>query len=77
MRCCLNENTMLMSAVGNNGTVYTLEKLPNYEAAKVTHKYRAALEYMPDPTADPEGYISFIDQFYYSLREYGFIYRKG
>ncbi len=72
-----NANTIIMRAVGNNGTVYSLEKLPEYEAANAIHAFIESVKKAPDPASNTEEYIRYADTVYTSIQKYGFIYRKG
>jgi hypothetical protein len=72
-----NANTIAMRAIGNNGAVFSLEKLPEYEAANAIHAFIEAVKRAPDPAVDMEEYIRYADSVYNAIQEYGFVYRKG
>jgi hypothetical protein len=67
----------VMSVVGHNGSVYALERLPDYEAANALFSFVEAVSNAPYPLADIDGHIAFVESFYVSLRKFGFVYRKG
>ncbi|MDR0249664.1 MAG: hypothetical protein LBI44_08460 [Oscillospiraceae bacterium] len=72
-----NADKRLMCAVGNDGSVYALEKLPRYEAANAAHGYTDKLRNAPNPNEYPDEYVAFTEWFYTSLRIYGFRYKRG
>jgi hypothetical protein len=72
-----NANTIIMRAVGNDGAVYSLEKLPDYEAASAIHAFIEAVKKAPDPVSDIEEYIRYTEKTYTAMLQYGFVYRKG
>ena len=72
-----NQNTMMMCAVGHDISVYTLEKLPGFEAANAIHTIIDAARKAPDPRIDLNGHIEFVIEVYKSIQKYGFVYREG
>ena len=72
-----NPMTKIMCAVGNNGTVYTLEKLPEFEAANAVRVFMDAHVNILDPKITLIEHIEYTETFYTSTVKYGFLYRKG
>jgi hypothetical protein len=72
-----NPMTEIMCAVGNNGIIYTFEKLPGFEAANAAREFISAQKNAPYYKDDYKGYVNFADNFYTSIQNYGFKYRIG
>ena len=72
-------NTLSIQAVGHDGSVSILERLPDYDAAGAIHKFIDILETISAALSSGAGSsdISFIvDKFLKSLSENGFTYRR-
>lgn len=72
-----NHCTVALDVVGNNGCVYTLEKIDGFDGAGAVHAYIRALETLPDASLDLKAHLSFVDNFLLSLKGFGIIYRRG
>ena len=68
-----------IQAVGNGGAVFVLDKLPGYDAAGAIHKYLATIDQVEEAMLQGLGnskIMDAIEQFYRSLTENGFTYRR-
>jgi len=72
-----NPNTKAMYAVGHDGVVYSLEKLPFCEAANAIHVFIDAAKNAPNPKENLNKFVDFIDEVYTAIHKFGFVYRKG
>jgi len=75
----IRPGTLSLTAVGHDGTVSILEKLPGYDTAGVRHKYMGTISNLEAALSNGEqhGEVSNItEQFLSSLSEYGFRYRR-
>jgi hypothetical protein len=71
--------TVSIQAVGHDGSVSVLEKLPNYNAAKAIHEYIKTLDKVDniiDADANRADIVIAIETFLNSLNSYGFKYRR-
>ena len=69
-----NGDTMIMSAVGNNGSLYVLEKTEEYNAAGFIRYLHETVLSHPDSTTSPEKYIQFMEDLLKGVNEYGVTY---
>jgi hypothetical protein len=72
-----NANIELLTAVGNNGTVYLLQKVESYDFTGIYREYQAAQQKFSGYENSPELYIKFMESFLNSLNNHGIIYRKS
>ena len=71
-----DENALGISAVGNDGSLFTLEKRPNYDVSAVAYYFSTVEHEMPDPQKDPCEMVRFMENFCNHMNGCGFIYRK-
>ena len=72
----LRDNMKVLTAVGNNGIVYLLQKAEHYSFTEIYHSLQEIIQVTPDFEDSPEKYIDFMEKFLLNVREYGLIYRK-
>ena len=71
--------TLSIQAVSNGGSVYSLEKLPHYDAVAAIKKYITTLDKVYEQLeneAQQEAVEEIIEEFLVSLNDNGFIYRR-
>lgn len=66
----------IMTAVGNKGNVYVLEKLENYDVGGVYHLLQEKRRRLPDFEMDAESYVQFMEEFLHEIEACGFRYRS-
>ena len=72
-------NTLSIQAVGHDGSMFVLDKLPSYDAAGAVHKFNSTMirvEASMRQCAEKHEIVNAIEQFYHSLSEHGFVYRR-
>ncbi len=72
-----NGNTGLMTAVGNDGSLYYLEKTQYYNASAALRKYIGLVDEIKESSLDWESVNRLMEGFLESLTEDGFIYGRG
>ena len=75
-RLIMSDNMLALSAVGNNGVVYWLEKEANADLGGA--KALLSIEFLKksDYLSSPERYIALVEEFLNSLKAYGVNYEK-
>jgi len=73
--------TFSIQAVSNCGSVYTLEKLPHFDAVSAIKKYIITLDKIYEILSDEDEIVQaiierIIENFLLSLNENGFLYRR-
>lgn len=71
-----SENTLGISAVGNDGSLFTLEKLQSYDVSAVGRYYNDVKHKKPNSETDPDGAVRFMEEFCEYMNGHGFIYRR-
>lgn len=69
-----NGDTQIMSAVGNSGSLYVLEKTEEYNAAGFIRYLQEMGLSHPNRNASPEKYIQFMEDLLKGVNEYGINY---
>ena len=69
----MNENTLAITAVGNRGNVYLLQKTDDYDGFLFLQAYYAALPRLKDAinASDIEKYIAIMKEFLEDAGKYG------
>ena len=72
-----NDKLRMMTAVGNDGSVYLFEKVGDSNVNGF-NKFRKALQGLhPGYDRDPEAYVDFMEKLLEGAKRYGFQYKKG
>ena len=75
-RFMLSDNMRLITAVGNDGSLYYMEKTAKFDFVEAYRDYRYAIDMSPDYKDSPEKYSEFIDSYLTSQGNVGIIYGK-
>lgn len=71
-----NPSTRIVSAVGNNGNVYLLEKMPDFSVTAFQNYCLVVAKAHPDFMKSPENYLAFIEDLLKGAGAHGLIYQK-
>lgn len=69
-----NPNISILSAVGNNGALYTLEKLETFNVSDYLHFMTNVISNHPDMMSSPEEYLKTMEELLKGAENYGFSY---
>lgn len=69
-----NPNISILSAVGNNGALYTLEKLETFNVSDYLHFMTGVISKHPDMMSSPEEYLKAMEELLKGADNYGFSY---
>ena len=73
----MSADLRIMTVVGNNGTVYVLEKADEIDASGLSHFLQEVVNRQPsDYLISPEIYINFLEEFLHGVGPYGIRYRN-
>lgn len=72
-----NDASKIMTAVGNNGNVFLMEKAKGYDAPGLIQFLNEARHQTEDYMDTPENYVRFMENFLKEASKYGFHYTKA
>ena len=73
----VDENMKILCVVGNNGTVYSIEKTEEIDFAGLYHLLKEAIKAEPNFKKGPQQYVDFMEKILKGAEQYGYKYRKG
>lgn len=72
----MDEKMRMITAVGNDGSVYTLKKLDDFAFSDIYAHYCRLAEKLQDYEKSPEKYLAFMEQFLKGANLYGLEYKR-